>query len=236
MQKRVLVMTGATDLLIERGIFKDPDNSYYDLLDLTTPSKERYARKHKYDFLCLRSFGTDTEFGFKDTQLGELRAIRAFQNLMSYDIVMWLDADAIVTNDEMSLDHFPIEEDVTFYASYDWMGKGSFSTGNFIIQKTKYIQQFFNLFLNVVRQCDQEQTAMNVMYYQTEARNTMKVLECNYLNAFHEEIMKTKTWSSGRAPLSPHCYWKKGDFLSHVGGIPNSERIELINRCYKEYL
>lgn len=235
MDKKVLVMTGASDILFERGIHKSKDNSYYDLLDLTTPSKERYARKHKYDFLCLHSFGTDSVFGFKETEIGFLRSIRVFQNLQTYDVVMWLDADAIVTNEDLSLDLFPLEEDVTFYASYDWMGNSSFSTGNFIIQRTKYIKQFFDLFIQVAKHHNEEQVSLNIMYYQSNAKETMKILDCKFLNSFHEEIMKTRTWA-GRQPISPNCHWKSGDFLCHVGGIRNDERIEFFNKHFKEYL
>jgi hypothetical protein len=237
MNKRVLIMTGASDIFRKNGIREGwgEDKSYYDVLDLTVPSKQRYAKKHNYDFLCLRSFGSDNKFGFKETQLGELRAIRAFENLEYYDVVAWIDADAIITNEDMSIEEFQIEEDVSFYASYDWMGKGSFSTGNFILQKTKYTQQFFDFFLQIAKQVDSEQTAFNAMYYQTNAKETMKVLECNFLNSFIAEIMETKSWAT-RNPISANCLWEEGNFLCHLGGIKNEERIDLLNTHFKKYI
>ncbi len=239
MSKRVLIMTGASDILRQNQIpnWGEDGVSYYDVLDATNPSKIKYAKKHNYDFLCMRSFGSAPELQIKETEIGFLRTLAAFENLNKYDVVMWVDADAIITNQEMSIDKFPLEEDVTFYASYDWMGKGSFSTGNFIIQKTKHLSQFFHLFINIYKQINShEQDALNAMYYQTNANSTIKILECEYLNSFHEEIINTPTWSSGRNPISPHCFWKEGCFLSHLGGITNSERLNMLNSFYKEYL
>lgn len=232
MHKRVLIMTGASD--IQNPLKIEGDVSHYDLLNITTPSKERYARKHNYDFLCMRSFGgEETAFGFKDTQIGFLRAIRAFQNLQTYDIVVWLDSDAIITNEEMSLDQFPLQEDMAFYASYDWMGRGTFSTGNFILQKTNKINEFFNAFYGVSRQTNDEQHTLNVMYNQTEFRSIMSVLEWQYLNSVPEFVMGTDAWK-GRQPI--FYSWKEGDFLAHLTGIPNKNRIKILNENFKQYL
>ena len=225
-------MTGASDIAPHLKIENDFD--YHDLLDVTTPSKERYAKKHNYDFLCIRSFGGgETAFGFREDQIGFLRAIRAFQNLQFYDVVVWLDSDAIVTNQEMSLDDFPIEDDVIFYASYDWMGPNTFSTGNFILQKTNKINDFFGMFHSISQRTNDEQHSLNIMYNQTEFRNVMRSLDWRYLNAVPEQVMYTDAWKE-RNKIS-YC-WKPGDFLTHITGITNKDRINILNTNFKQYL
>ena len=106
--KRVLVMTGVSDIDCIRDI-RDPhrtDNTYADLNDLTLNSKERYARKHGYDFLSVRSFGADHLARFDVSQIGHMRAYRAFRLLKEYDIVMWIDADSVVTCDDYKIEDF----------------------------------------------------------------------------------------------------------------------------------
>lgn len=54
MSKRTLIITGTTDF----GRNPDStDNTMEEVFDLTLPSKEKYAQKHGYDFLAMRSFG-----------------------------------------------------------------------------------------------------------------------------------------------------------------------------------
>ena len=133
--KRVLLLTGTTDILRSPN---ETDNTMEEVFDLTLPSKQRYAKKYGYDLLSLRSFGSDKQNIFKDKHLGFLRALRAFEMLEHYNIVMWIDADSIITNDNFSINDFQIDENHSFYASWDWNNVGhSFSTGNFIIHKTK---------------------------------------------------------------------------------------------------
>ena len=54
MINRVLLITGTTDIV------RNPEDlSMTEVFDLTLPSKQRYAKKHGYDLLSLRSFGED---------------------------------------------------------------------------------------------------------------------------------------------------------------------------------
>lgn len=228
MNKRVLILTGASDIL-----YPNESPSYVELSDKTLASKERYAKKHGYDIMTLRSFGSDFKFGFSDTNVGHLRAIRAFESLEYYDIVMWVDADAVITNENLAISEFPIQEDVIFYASYDWMGRGSFSTGNFILQRTNQINEFFNVFLQISKQTNDEQHAFNIMYAQTPLRSIMRVLDWGYLNAVPSQVMESSCWRD-RQRIS--YSWKPGDFLAHLTGITIPDRFDILEKHFKEYL
>ena len=230
MKNRVLIMTGASS--INRPP-EETDNTIEEVLDSTLPSKQRYAKKYGYDLLSIRSFGSDKNNKFKDTEIGFMRALRAFEMLEYYDTVMWLDADAIITNDNYAIEDFQLNENFVFYASYDWVGKYTFSTGNFIIQNTKRTDEFLDIFYRVAKQFPTEQDALNAVYRETNFNNAIKVLEHNFLNAVPSAIMDTSCWT-GRQPI--FAPWNETAFLSHLTGVSNHNRIEILNKYLNKYL
>jgi len=139
--------------------------------------------------LALRSFGSDKKYGLKDTDIGYLRALRAFEMLEYYDAVMWIDADAIITNPEIKIEDFLKDYNCVFYASYDWMHLATFSTGNFILQNTPITQEFFQIYLAICPHTTSEQMAFNMMMG-TQMRNHIKVLEHRYLGGVPADNMK----------------------------------------------
>lgn len=235
MNKRVLVLTGTTDILRQPN---ETDNTMEEVFDLTLPSKQRYVKKYGYDLLSLRSFGKDRQNRFTESDIGFLRVLRAFELLENYDIVMWIDADSIITNHNFSIDDFQLDEDHCFYASWDWMNKASISTGNFIIQKTNITDQMFSAFLHVAKyvkdtnQWGWEQTTMNLIYRQTDLGNHIKVLDHKFLNSIPTRDMFIGKWGSRPIPYP----WTSDSFLSHITGICNNHRIEILTNSFKDYL
>jgi|688.fasta_scaffold430127_2 hypothetical protein len=233
MNKRVLVLTGTTN---------DPsnsnDNTMEEVFDLTLPSKQRYSKKYGYDLLALRSFGNGDVYGFKDTDIGFLKATRTFEMLRYYDIVMWIDADSIITN-HMPITDFPIEDN-SFCASYDWAWKESFSTGNFIIQRTNEFDQLFDIFLQIGKQCSgrlmQEQEVLNYMQKNTNLKNTMKSLEHRFLNAVPSFITETPTWKADNNRTGIVSPWSDDCFLAHLTGCTNHDRINLLRDKFANHL
>ena len=235
--KRILLLTGTTDILRSPN---ETDNTMEEVFDLTLPSKQRYAKKYGYDLLSLRSFGSDKQNIFKDKHLGFLRALRAFEMLEHYDIVMWIDADSIITNDNFSINDFQIDENHSFYASWAWSGNGRqlFSTGNFIVQKTKNTNNLFNSFMLIGKQVvdnntwGEEQTTLNFLYNNTH-RNDIKILEHKFLDTIPNKKMFMGIWDGRPEPLFP---WSKESFLVHLTGVPNKNRMEVAQTSFKEYL
>lgn len=230
--QKVLVLTGTTDITRSESA---TDNKMEDVFNLTLPSKINYVKKNGYDLLALRSFGSDKNKRYEDREIGFLRAVRVFEALDNYEYVMWLDADALVTNPEMKISDFQIDNSI-FYCSYDWMGNTSLNTGNFIMKNTKHTKEFINAFYELSKKYNfpEEQYTFNVMYRHTEYGQSMKVLDHKYLNAVPSiEMYTKKVWGNRPAPTNP---WQKGDFLLHVTGIANSERIAIMNDHFNEYL
>ena len=138
MNKRVLVLTGS-----DNDAFKlcgDTDAKIAEISEMTSTSKQKFAKKNGYDFMFLRSFGKDRNNIFSEKHIGQLRFLRTIEMLKDYDAVFWIDADSLITNLDYKLEDF-MDENHCFVASWDWMHKFSFSTGNFIVQKTPEIDK-----------------------------------------------------------------------------------------------
>jgi hypothetical protein len=236
MNKRVLLLTGTTDILRKPN---EIDNTMEEVFDLTLPSKQRYVKKHGYDLLSLRSFGKDTHNRFTELDIGFLRVLRAFEMLEYYDAVMWIDADSIITNNNFCIDDFQLDDDHCFYTSWDWSGKITLSTGNFIIQRGKNLNELFNVFLQVGRhvidtnQWGWEQTTMNLIYNQTNFRSCIKVLDHKYLSSIPNKDMFLGIWNSRSESPYP---WTEDCFLSHITGVTNKNRIQVLTESFKKYL
>jgi len=228
-KKRVLVLTGS-------------DSNMHTVLDLTIPSKFRYAQRHGYDFQVLRSFRDFPELtnDNRSVGVGFARALQAFGMLEHYHVVMWVDGDAIITNDSLPIEHF-ITDEHSIYFSYDWpvasdgsTGHVGFSAGNFILQSTATIEALFETFLkgmqHFLNDAGSEQACFNAIYNQTSLRSTFKILEHSYLNAVPEAVLTTEVWASDPNRVGPNrtfpivSPWTDTSFLAHLTGCTTQDR------------
>lgn len=240
--KKVLLITGTTDIITPKD---SDDATQEELFELTLPSKQRYAKKHGYDLLTMRSFGDSSPYGFTENnvpfpqnkQIGFLRAVVVFEMLFSYETVFWIDSDSLITNYDYDLTTFGVNSEKSFYASYDWEWKNSFSTGNFILHRTLQWKELFRSFLGLgttkfLNHLLQEQITLNYINNNIMPK-TFKILEHKYLNAVPKEIENTKTWENRPKINWP---WDKSCFLAHFTGITNNERIEIIKNNFSQYI
>lgn len=235
MNQRILIITGYTDEF--RTEISASDNTMADLVDLTLPSKQRYAKKHGYDLLSMRSLGCDSHGIFGRNEIGFQRALRSFEMLLSYDVVMWLDVDSIITNDEYTIENFIGDSNYTFYASYDWHGYSNFSCGNFIIKKTSNVQDFINAFYSIGSSLSgpgrEEQNTLNIMHMHTHFKNEFKILEHKFLSSIPTQEMYGSRWVAARPIVGQ---WNDQCFLAHLTGASNKDRIEILNNNFERYL
>jgi hypothetical protein len=215
---KTLILTGA-------------ESSMHELLDITIPSKQKYAALHGYDFMSVRSFTSDLTCGFTEKNIGFLRALLAFKLLRFYNNVMWLDADSIITNFTYTIDAF-IQSNACFIASYDWLHYSQFSTGNFIIRKTVHTQQLFNMFIEVskkyINNVMAEQATLNEICALTNDANYFNILDHKYLNSVPGFLVETETWKNDNNRSGIISPWTTDSFIAHFTGTSNSERIHLI--------
>jgi hypothetical protein len=243
--KKVLIVTGVEDLN-----YIEYNNSYHELLDITLKSKIKYAQKHNYDLLTLRSFKKDTKnlLDREDNHFGFLRVLNVFEMMDLYDVVMWIDGDALITNDSMSIYDLGVNDEHFFYASWDWMNnlkpyssglyKHYFSMGNFIINKTKNLKDFIKCFYENAKFFDEEQCLMNNIYSKTDFKKFMNILDHKFLNGVPQENFEYQEWNDiiNRTNFNLPNPWKHSYFLAHVCGIKNENRISLIKKYYKDYI
>jgi hypothetical protein len=244
--KKVLILTGCQDDL-KNGY----DGSYHEVLDLTLKSKINYAQKYNYDFLILRSFKEDKENILKrnDNHIGFLRVLEVFKMLQYYDIVMWLDGDALITNNDISIDKFGINDEQFLYISWDWMNKNLgyqsfseykhyFSAGNFIFNKTPMLENFIKYFYEHASYFPEEQMLMNTIYSETEFKKNISILDHSFLNGVPEFVYDYDEWKDlkNRTGYSIKNPWKKNYFLAHICGLNNKNRIKLIKQNFKEFI
>jgi len=231
MSKRTLILTGYTDKFMSENY--PNDKTIQEVFEETLPSKRKYVKKYGYDLLELRNFGTDKDGIYTERDIGFLRAKRTIEMLNFYDVVMWIDADALITNFNYSIDDFCLQENISFYASWDWNGRYTFNTGNFIVQNTKYSDSLWGTLFSTGKHFQHEQMALNAIYSGTELKRTIKCLDHMYLNSIPSREMYGEAWAT-RAPIfSP---WTKESFLLHITGCTNALRLEILNKYFKEFL
>lgn len=236
--KRILIMSGAEEFN------KSSNSQVEEMFNLTVHSKQKYAQIHGYDINIVRNFGNDEKNKLQrsDRNVGFLRFLRVAEMMNYYDTVMWIDGDSLVTNTDYSINDFELDENTTFYASWDWMHKTpyfnghyyhAFSLGNFILQRTKQLDEFLNLFFSVANQFPEEQYTLNTIYAKTEFRNTFKVLDHKFLGGVPKQVELLEIWKNRSKLAEP---WSKDHFLCHFTGISNQDRIDLMKTHFKEYL
>lgn len=231
---RTLVITGS-------------EQSMWNVLDLTLPSKYKWCQKYGYDILVKRTWPAKPKFNFEADlkHLGFLRVIACFEQLKYYDNVMWLDGDSIITNQEYKIEDF-IDDEHCFFASYNWMVSesptGEFTTGNFVIKQTPQtdIEHLYNTFLQVSQHflghiC-QELATLNTIYKSPDYYKMIKVLPHKYLNACPNTLMDTQTWKGDKSRNGIESPWNEESFLAHLTGCTTAERYELLTTQFKPYL
>ena len=238
--KRILIVTGG-------------DRRVKPILELTLPSKVRYAQMHGYDFLCLNSFQNYDDFqvdGSDIIGLGFSRTLQLMSMMDSYDLIAWLDSDSIITNPNIKIEDIANTNHTLFF-SYDWCvaadlstSNKNFSAGNFIIKKTEFITSIINSFAHSINaflhDTGSDQALFNALYSSDQIKEHICLLDHRYLNAVPEFVMRTTAWSSdprrGKPNFRIESPWNEDCFIAHLTGCTNDDRISLLQNELKNYL
>lgn len=222
---RSLIVTGATE-------------NMFPVLDLTLESKQKYARRHGYDFLVKRCWKGVAKYHlaqYEETMfrhiLGFLRVLVCFEQLKDYDAVMWLDGDSVVTNSDITMEEITGHSDSCFYVSMDWaVGVQTFSTGNFIVKRHAKTQELYEQFLETSKKIIgnemQEQITLNIIHSSyPHLRDCFQIVHRKYLQSVPQVQEKTATWRGRPAIQEP---WNPDCFIAHLTGITQQERIQIL--------
>lgn len=184
------------------------NDQFAPLGDLTAPRMLAYAGKHGYDFKCFRHPGSGIASSWHKVQA-------TLDGLLHYERVLWVDADMLITNDEITHDY-----DWGFHASMDW-GKDAthpqhFSTGAYVI-----CGEAANIFEDVVALKDElleqgiwEQQPIRDTFHW--ASSGMKIHDRREFNAVHPAIHPDI--------VDP---WQPGDWACHFTMVPLEVRVRL---------
>ena len=169
-------------------------------------SQARHAQKHGYDRIT-------EELPFdsvrRELQWAKIPLIQ--KHLSSYDYIMWLDGDVLITNQERFIDDFIalMRPDEFLLIGRDFQGLNS---GVFIIKNCTKAREFLNevwAFQGFDRQLFHEQTAMDHLIKEdrySQGVQTIPHAHINILNAFDYR-------------MDPRVHWLPGDFCIHFAGI-----------------
>jgi hypothetical protein len=178
-----------------------------------------------------------------ERHIGFSRFIYALELLNHYDFVVWIDGDSIITNDNYSIHDF-ITDESNFFFSYDWMTNpqhsSTLSSGNFILRSDQNIEFLAENFLHIAQyylnNVLQEQGTLSHMFSLPEFSNYFKILPQKYLNSVPTCVYESEKWKDpNRPPIFHLAEWNQDSFLAHLTGVPNKERVNMIQNNFKKY-
>jgi len=204
---KILVLTGA-------------DAAMAEVHAMTVASKREWAAARGYDFLELRQWNAAPAIVWQKMSWIE-------QMLRIYDVVVWLDADALVTNPLFSVESLKTGEAV-FHISEDWgpCDPGDewwwFNTGNMVVQRAVGMEALWKAIWQLGREqwLDRwgfEQSTLQALKRDPNYARFIQVLPGKVLNAVPRCVQPTT-----RHPWDASC------FLAHITGVPNARRVEIL--------
>lgn len=188
------------------------DDTMAPIGDLTSPLMLAYANRHGFDFRCTRNIAPGHHYWQKiwDTQIA----------LDTYDRVIWMDADQLITNPRWTPTWF-----TGFHASLDWgtdaSDESQFSACAFVCGQDMipFIDTVANLYSSYKDAPFPEQTAMRGQYVGGgEWKYRIRVHHRRQFNAVPKEI----------SPDVPEP-WQPGDWCAHLTHVPMERRAELFH-------
>lgn len=212
--------------------------------DLSVISKRYWAGLHGYDFLDIRQWDEYPEVVWQKMSV-------IYRNIDHYDCIVWLDADAVITNQNITVHHLitevnHLEEDTAsnnnpcMFISKDWGSMSPeeypyrFNTGNFVILKNNHnlnnLRKVFQLLWETGHKkwwnkWGFEQSTLEDIKRNNIIGNSIKILKGSVLNAVpHFAHHNTEN------PWEPSC------FLAHLSGVSNDRRFQILNNELKDYV
>lgn len=200
------------------------DPRYAELASITVPTIQAYCKKWGYHFHL---------DGNRDKTEGDFCKIAMYQDLISQygpdDVFVWLDADLLIMNSEIRLDHIiyhHMPRSIHYLIGSDPNGM---NTGVFFARFTPEAYRF----LEAARISSKsmgwadipgaQQTMLKHPY-----KDYCKEVPGKVFNCFLYEVMGWPTAYGSYANM-----YEPGDFIVHFAGLPQDMRIELARELVK---
>ena len=193
-------------------------DKYKECMKLGIESKIKYCKKHGYDFIDDESVYHEEG---KDRPIAWSKILMVKKYLPYYDYVVWMDADTMITNDEIKLEDY-IKEHIDvreFLFTRDISYK--INSGVFFVKYSHLSFQFLDLIYSKKEYIDShtwEQEAINYIHD-------------NNINNFHEYSVILPV---EKQHLFNCCigFYKQGMFLIHFYGPRN---MEWVNKGMRDF-
>lgn len=194
------------------------DQNYAELAQCVLPNLEAYCHKQDYHL--------HVEMNPKNLHYTAIRVCQ--QLLKTYQAVFFMDLDIMVTNHNIQIESF-LDDTNTFYLTEDI---NEINTGTMIVKDCAY--------LDLILQSEPHfQIAQN--YIET-TRQYVKVLPHPSINSYpylthyapNYGLIPGWTPRFSLPPKHENGNWQKGDFIYHLPGKPNHDRIRIFEELKKE--
>lgn len=186
------------------------------VVEITAATKKEYARRHGYEFANILLEPKPNEYPAW-AKVGVL-----FEILPTVDRLLWIDADAFITNPEISLEKIP--HGPGFTASRDWgvdAALHDFSTAGLIL--TSHALPIVELALKKTHWANVPLWDQNALREAAACfRSITHVLPRRTLNAVPQELL----------PFAVEP-WQEGDFLCHLTNTSNPNRRAFLDRYFQ---
>lgn len=174
-----------------------------------TRSKQRYAQKHEYDFVCQTAL-------LDSARPPAWSKILLVQKLLPhYDWVFWMDADTLVMNDQIRLENL-IDSQYIFIGSEE-LSVAPLNTGVFLVKNNPLA---FQLLKDIYAQTEyihhlwwENAALIALLQKEPSYQKHITLLPTRKMNAYHPELFLHGTLRK-EAEL-----YQEGDFVLHLLGV-----------------
>lgn len=193
------------------------NESFHEVAKLTDPTKQAYCNKHGYHFLVRPAAAHYHPVWAKMHLMKEI--------LPAYDWVFWMDADAFIMNQEIKIETI-IDPAFDFFVSHDINGLNS---GVFLAKNSEWTKGLFDAVLDEEKLYAGylgEQISLRKVVYDLNwiASGKIKITPQRVFNSYFYDIYKM-TYPEGN--------YQPGDFIVHLPGMQNNDRVAKINEVLK---
>ncbi len=189
---------------------------YEPIAEITLPRLEAYCQIHGYDLY------TEEYEGRIEKTIGWERFARVYDLLFSYETVMWVDADALITNPTVEIEKH-LRGSVVMAA--DLHGA---NTGVFIARKQELVRQLFFVILGEYGRSHfgehqwGEQAAFIHLTSSPPYNHLVRWVNQHQLNSYPNSEHYWPDFIQGN--------WEPGNFIIQFAGFPLARRIELAKK------
>ena len=184
---------------------------FADIVRITRPVLRAYCQKHGYE--C--AFDYFPSLPSPEIVWHRVNAIRSL--LDKYDWVVWMDADALITNPDVDFESL-IASGSSMIISKD---RNGLNDGVWMVKSTEWSRQILDQIEDDRQLYSSPQEAMNFMWKDsTNFRNNITVWPQQRMNAY---IMAEYGLSEDQPGQ-----WRKGDFILHLPAMSNERRVEIL--------